>query len=379
MHSDDVNPTDATVNSTADAAAETEVSAAIAGVGAIPATPAAHAVPPAANRRMVRAQGQSNGVHKQREVSAPVPAASGGAARDGAHREGAMRFDETGKVSLDHIYTQPDPHAYFSTLRRLDYVIPQLARPFFSQLIEERRARLRRPPTVLDVGCSYGVNAALLRCGLTMDDMYDRYGERDGEAPDRAVLLARDRELVQARQSRATPRFVGLDSSRPAVSYARAAGFLDDAVCADLEERDPTEAERTVLAGADFVVSTGCIGYVTERTIDRIASASERSDRPWMAHFVLRMFSFDPFTEVLDALGYDTVHVEGVFPQRRFASAQEQQQVLDTLAAVGVDPRGLESDGWLYARLHVSRPRHAPARRTARAGHPADSLIGRPG
>jgi carnitine O-acetyltransferase len=70
-----------------------------------------------------------------------------------------------------------------------------------------------------------------------------------------------------------------------------------------------------------------------------------------------------------------------VFPQRRFVSAQEQQQVLDTLASVGVDPRGLESEGWLYAELHVSRPRGAtgPAsRRRIRGERPANSLIGRP-
>jgi carnitine O-acetyltransferase len=28
-----------------------------------------------------------------------------------------------------------------------------------------------------------------------------------------------------------------------------------------------------------------------------------------------------------------------------------------TLAEVGVDPTGLEADGWLYAQLFISRPR----------------------
>jgi carnitine O-acetyltransferase len=69
------------------------------------------------------------------------------------------------------------------------------------------------------------------------------------------------------------------------------------------------------------------------------------------------MFPFEPVAESLAELGYDTVHHERVFRQRRFASPQEQSLVLDTLSAVGVDPRGLETDGWLYAQLHVSRPR----------------------
>ncbi|CAJ60458.1 hypothetical protein; putative S-adenosyl-L-methionine-dependent methyltransferase domain [Frankia alni ACN14a] len=288
-----------------------------------------------------------------------------------------LRFDDTGKVALDHIYTQPDPQAYFSTLRRLGYHIPQLAKPFFSRLIDECRAQRRLPPTVLDIGCSYGINAALLRCDLTMDDLFERYGAEPG--PGRDALLDRDRELVRAHRRPSGTRFVGLDTSEPAISYAVAAGFLDEAVCADLEQRDPTEAERARLDGADLVISTGCIGYVSERTLTRVARAAG-DRRPWMAHFVLRMFPFAPFTEALDELGYETVHVDGVFPQRRFASAQEQEQVLDTLASVGVDPRGLETEGWLYAQLHVSRPRGAAGRGANRpvfGQQPAGTLTGR--
>jgi len=30
--------------------------------------------------------------------------------------------------------------------------------------------------------------------------------------------------------------------------------------------------------------------------------------------------------------------------------------VLDSMSAAGVDPRGLEAEGWLYAQLYLSRP-----------------------
>jgi carnitine O-acetyltransferase len=76
-----------------------------------------------------------------------------------------------------------------------------------------------------------------------------------------------------------------------------------------------------------------------------------------MAHFVLRMFPYEPVAETLAGLGYETEHIDGVFKQRRFASSEEQSKVLDTLSAAGVDPRGLEADGWLYAQLYISRPR----------------------
>lgn len=270
-----------------------------------------------------------------------------------------MQVDKTGKVSLGHIYTQPDPRPYFTTLRDVDYVIPQLAKPYFGKLIEEyRQAHRTRIPTVLDLGCSYGINAALLKCDASMDELYDRYM---GKAHlDHGTLLERDRELVAG--GLPNLRFVGLDASRPALSYAHAAGFVDAAVNADLEARDPTPGECEILATADVVISTGCLGYITEKTISRIVAACGEH-RPWMAHFVLRMFPFDPVADTLAAAGYRTHRREGMFRQRRFAGPLEQTKVLATLTDVGVDPTGLETEGWLYAELYISRPEKRPDQR----------------
>jgi SAM-dependent methyltransferase len=262
--------------------------------------------------------------------------------------------DRTGKVSFDHVYTAEDPRPYFRTLRALDYRIPDLARAPFARLLDEyRQVTGVAVPAVLDIGCSYGVNAALLRCGVTLDELYERYGDAaDGRS--RADLLATDRELVRARAAGAAARFTGLDTSPAAVGYAVAAGFLDDAVTADLESGELSDVQRRQLAGTDLVISTGCIGYVTEKTLLRIVDAvGER--RPWMAHFCLRMFPYDTIAGQLDDLGYETVRVGEPFRQRRFASAQERANVLERLSALGLPEAG-EADGWLYAQLHMSRP-----------------------
>lgn len=257
-----------------------------------------------------------------------------------------MAFDSTGKASFDDVYAAPDPRPYFRTLREHDYHLPQLAKPYFAKLIAEHRAR-----TVVDVGCSYGVNAALYRCDTTMDELYAHYTGEQAAGLDRAALLDHDRARVIFRDV----SFVGLDVSAPALAYAHEAGLLDAAVHADLENDEPTAEQRAALSRADLVVSTGCIGYVTERTITRLAALpGER--RPAMAHFVLRMFSYEPVADGLVALGYDTVAVEGVFRQRRFASAQEREQILDNLRAAGVEPHELETAGWLCAGLYLSRP-----------------------
>ncbi|MFF3325968.1 class I SAM-dependent methyltransferase [Streptomyces sp. NPDC002889] len=271
-----------------------------------------------------------------------------------------MRFDATGKVSLDHIYTQPDPRAYFNVLRPLGYCVPQQAKPYFEKLIKEyREARHVRVPQVLDIGCSYGINAALLKYDATMDELYARYDDDGREGESREDLLARDRELSRSRRPAQPLRFVGLDTSGSALSYALDAGFLDDAVHADLEAHEPTPRQRAQFAGTDLVISTGCLGYVTERTLTRVVEA-QGTRRPWMAHFVLRMFPFDPVEHALAGLGYRTIRVEEVFKQRRFASEQEQALVLERMSAAGVDARGLEAEGWLYAQLFLSRPHDNP-------------------
>lgn len=271
-----------------------------------------------------------------------------------------MRFDATGKVSLDHIYTQPDPRAYFSVLRPLGYCVPQQAKPYFAKFIKEyRESRHVAEPQVLDIGCSYGINAALLKYDATMDELYARYDDEAREQESREDLIARDRELSRSRAPAQRIRFVGLDTSASALDYAREAGFLDDTVHADLEAHAPTPHQRAQLAGTDLVISTGCLGYVTERTLTRVVEA-QGARRPWMAHFVLRMFPFDPVGHALAGLGYRTIRVDEVFKQRRFASEQEQTLVLERMAAAGVDARGLEEEGWMYAQLYLSRPYGAP-------------------
>lgn len=159
-----------------------------------------------------------------------------------------MRLDASGKVSLDHIYTAPDPRTYFQALRPLGYRVPQLAKPYFDKLIKEyRETEQVAVPRILDIGCSYGINAALLKYDATMDELYARY---DGSGPaSRAALLERDRDLSRSRRPAHGLRFTGLDASTSALAYAHEAGFLDDTVHADLEANDPTPSSGTCSPG----------------------------------------------------------------------------------------------------------------------------------
>ena len=74
------------------------------------------------------------------------------------------------KADFTHIYTQPDPRAYYRTLGALDYEIPQHGRGVFDVVLDELRAS-NEAPVVLDVCCSYGINAALLNLTKSLADL----------------------------------------------------------------------------------------------------------------------------------------------------------------------------------------------------------------
>ena len=266
-------------------------------------------------------------------------------------------LDSDGKIDLNKVYERPDPRAYYQTLSRLDYQIPSAAEPMFRKTIGAlRRSRRKRSVTLLDVGSSYGVNAAILKHRFSLSGLFDLYG------PDATVgtmsaesLLRRDRTLFAGPRSDESLVTLGLDISGDAISYAAEAGIIDDGIAANLEERNPTDGELETLAPVDLVVSTGAIGYVDAPTFDRIVEAAER--KPWIAVFALRMFSMENISAALLEAGYRIRKLPGeLFRQRRFANDEERNEVLARLDALGIDSSGQEDEGWLLAEFFLAIP-----------------------
>ena len=83
------------------------------------------------------------------------------------------------KANFDEIYVQDDPRSYFSVLGSLDYMIPDVAEPIVRQVLAAFIGRHRRRPIVLDVGCSYGINAAVHRFPLTFSALRSRYARHE--------------------------------------------------------------------------------------------------------------------------------------------------------------------------------------------------------
>ncbi len=259
------------------------------------------------------------------------------------------------KANFDDIYVMDDPRGYFSVLGSLDYMIPDVAEPVIRQILAARAQQLGRQPQVLDIGCSYGINAAVHRFPLTFGTLRSRYARREMMAVSADEVARLDCNFYASWPDAGVGRFIGLDVSEPAIRYAKRVGLIDKGVVADLE-RDPLSAAAAdTVHQADVLLSTGAVGYVTERTYRSLLGALDRP--PWVVSFVLRMFPYDDMRRMLDRFGLVTEHLDGVtFVQRRFRDVAEFEQSLGALAERGVDTTGFEADGLFQADLYVSRP-----------------------
>lgn len=261
------------------------------------------------------------------------------------------------KMDFTDLYTSKDPRNYFKYLGQLDYIIPHLAQPIFAQLIKARQETQAEPVTVLDVGCSYAINGALMKYAVDYEALRQRYTAPSLQTLDSAEVLELDRHFYRSWPQNKDVKVIGLDVSENAVRYAEDAGILDHGLAIDLESRDPTAKEAAILADVDIIVSTGCVGYVTSKTFQRIAKVARKGRAPWAANFVLRMFPFDGIARTLADQGLVTERYEGAtFVQRRFANRDEMEKAVMAVEAHGLDTDGLETEGLYHSNLFVSRP-----------------------
>jgi len=263
---------------------------------------------------------------------------------------------KNGKARFDHIYNQPDPRPYFQTLEQFGYEIPGHGQAMFTALVARLREQMGHEAlTVLDLCCSYGVNAALLNHELTLDSLYERYRSPALAGLSSEELAAADADFYPRRRRESPVRVVGIDTADKAVGYASRAGLLAGASHENLEQSGPSEGLRKHLAGVGLITVTGGIGYISERTFESVLSVT--GGTPWVAAFALRWVSFEPIAAVLAEHGLVTEHLTTrTFVQRRFTGEAERAYVLDELARLGIDASGKEEEGNYHADLYLARP-----------------------
>jgi SAM-dependent methyltransferase len=253
------------------------------------------------------------------------------------------------------IQGRPDPRAFFHELGPLGYQIPQQALPVIDAVIDAS-SNDGEPRVVLDVGCSYGLNGALLRYRTSITELAEHYSEPSTAAPD-GDPLAVDREFFGPRRRRRRLRVVGLDTVPAPVDYAKAIGFIDDGWAENLEVHEPSIDVAAGVADVGLIVCTDGIELMGAATFQRLLGRMRQPGDLWLAVFVPRDFDYEPIANVLTTYGLATELVPGVtFPLRRFIDEDEQQAVIDRVTARGLDPSGKEIGGWLHAECFITRP-----------------------
>jgi len=263
------------------------------------------------------------------------------------------------KASFDDVYRAPTPHAYCRAMRSLEYEIADQAQPFVVEAVDWcHEANLGAWPTqLLDLGCSYGIGATVVKYRCRFAECGAFFA---GRAPrEFAACAAATRRWLEAVPPPRELRVVGMDTAEPAVRFALTAGLLAGGITRDLEEEEPADAELAWIRGSNLLMSTGAVGYVTERTVAPIARELGQEHPgalgPLAVVTILRMFDAEPVADAFAAADLRFGPVPGVhLRQRRFRDLDEQAGVLRLLAQRGIAPAGMETTGRLYADLFVA-------------------------
>ncbi|MFD5438472.1 hypothetical protein ACFWJ4_40780 [Kitasatospora sp. NPDC127067] len=274
-----------------------------------------------------------------------------------AGSSGITAYTDWGKADFSGIYDCPDPRHYFATLHRFDYQVPHHGQAVFRTLATALR-RLhpeRTPLTVVDLCCSYGINAALLNHRVRLADLYARYASPRLAALSARHLAADDRAFFTDRRRPEAARVTGIDAAARATVYAHMTGLLEHAFAENLEVTEPSPALRLALAETDLITVTGGVGYVYTGTFTQLLACTPNP--PWVAAFVLRTVPYQPIADLLARSGLVTEKLHNrTFRQRHFIGNAERQATFAALAANGLHPAGKEADGYYHTDLYLSRP-----------------------
>ncbi|MBD3232307.1 MAG: hypothetical protein GF315_01140 [candidate division Zixibacteria bacterium] len=267
------------------------------------------------------------------------------------------------KANFNDVYTAPTPHAYIAKMARHNYQIGEQARPYCiaaAELLRKNNGEIW-PVQMLDVGCSYGIGSAFVRYGCSFEEIIGFFASRAPE--DYASCCEVTRMWLNVTSPICNIRSVGLDNSGPAIKFALGSGLLDGGIARDFENPEvmPTEDEQGWIRSCNLLVSTGAIGYVTEKTLNKILpyfGKDHPSDfGPLAVITILRIFDSEPIIDCFKRFGFDFQRVEGIrLPQRDFVDEVERVKVLEILREKGLDASEFEEAGTHYADLYVAAP-----------------------
>ena len=267
------------------------------------------------------------------------------------------------KANFDDVYVAPTPHAYIATMAKHGFEIGEQARPYCLEavnLLDECNGSVW-PVQMLDVGCSYGIGAAFVKYRCSFNELVTFFASRAPKEYKKACEVTR--RWLQVGALDRNVRCVGLDVSGPAVRFALDAGLLDGGIVRNFDEPGvkPTSEEISWFRSCNLLISTGVVGYITDRALDiileHLGKEHPAETGPFAVITILRMFDPGLIQDVFEKHSLILKNIAGIrLPQRRFTNERERAEVLALLHKRGLDTRGWEDKGTMFADLFVAAP-----------------------
>ena len=261
------------------------------------------------------------------------------------------------KASFDAAYTAQTPHQYLHNMTAVDYRMADFMDPYLSVVVDASMTS-QEPVKVLDIGCSYGMSGALLKTDCAYRDLAEFYAHEASAEYGRCVVESQ--RWLDLHSMREDVEVVGFDSSEEAVRFAAASHMIDEGIALNLEEEQSelTADQAHLIQECDVLLSTGAIGYVTDKTVNPILDEFGNSARgalgPVAVMSVLELFDPAPIAEAFTKHGYRFGQLPVRMPQRRFVDEEEREGVIETLRQRGVQADALESEHQMFAGLCIA-------------------------
>ena len=257
------------------------------------------------------------------------------------------------KKDFTDIYTQKQPYDYLKEMKNLDYRIPDKTKPLYESIVKKLSDDTSKI-NVLDVGSSYGINAALIKYDLKMSELDDFFLTK-------RPTTEQTKKFFENLDCNETLAFYQIDISQPALRFSEDVNLCNKGICVNLEDDN---LDETDLPSPDMVIATGCIGYIGHTAFANLFEYLKKqhtdlnSKGPVFAFSVLRIFDMEKIKETFVKYGYNIEKCDITpIPQRRFADTTEKLDTLTLLHKKGIDTKDLEDTGYFYADFYIAIPK----------------------
>jgi hypothetical protein len=97
-----------------------------------------------------------------------------------------------------------------------------------------------------------------------MHDLYEHWGDNSIISASHQNILEHDRIFIKALDEKENILVTGIDSAESAINFAKDSGILDEGLAVSSLSNSRAEA----LSDVDLIISTGCVGYITEKSFE---------------------------------------------------------------------------------------------------------------